>query len=83
MYKDIIVKNEDVIIKHFVLDEYKSHDFCKEYTPLDYARDVENCYRLCERLNLCKVLETRPEFILTIMPKYDPVDPTISIFGNG
>ena len=80
MYKNILYRNDTVIIEHFVFEEYKSHSFCDQYGPHHYAKDVEGCYRLCERLGLCRVLDVRDDAIVTVMPRYEPVNSESSDF---
>jgi len=72
-FKSIEFVNNKVIIIHYLLDEYNSHDFVKEYTYEIFKNEIIEKYRYGVNCGWTDIIEITENTITTIMPKYDEI----------
>lgn len=70
-YKHIEIKDNHVIITHYVLEEYEQETSNPELTFKSYMEQTIQSYRLADKLNYCELTNISDESIETKMPKYE------------
>ena len=70
-YKSVNIQGDDVIIKHFIREEYNDQDFASTYTFEQFKAEILGHYNIGASLNLMEILEIKEDTIITKMPKYE------------
>ena len=55
-FKKIKYDDDEVIITHFIQDEYDSHDYNNSYTFDKYRVEILKSYDIANELNLCLII---------------------------
>ena len=69
-FKKIKFEDTEVVITHFIKDEYNEHDYNKSYTFKKFKTDILKSYDLAIKLNLCSIININNDSIKIKMPKY-------------
>lgn len=70
-YKHIEYKNDDVIITHYILEEYEEETSNPELTYQMYMDQTKQSYELALKLNYCESINISVESIEIKMKKYE------------
>lgn len=69
-FKSIELYDDDVLIHHYIYDEYDFKDLKGEINFTDFKENILRSYRICETLEYCKIIHD-DMFLTTIkMPKF-------------
>ena len=80
-FKAIEIKDDNVIITHYLREEYNDHDFVKSYTFKKFRDDTVQAYLIGVELGWTEIIDnTQEDIIITKMPKYDILLDNMKLF---